>query len=214
MLGQPLKTSTETVAQWLAEYPSHATVQQRLAYATRESYALNARRIEPHVGHLRLSDLSATHTQSLYNVLLTTGISSNSVGQVCALLRKSVKTAVRRRLIYNNPCDSVDVPRGRARDIEPQTVDQVRQVFRATQHEELHPLWVTLVTTGLRIGEALGLKWEDIQWDEKRMTVRRSVQRQGDQGLVFKDAKTHRSRRWIHLADETVRVLRRCYLKQ
>ena len=83
------------------------------------------------------------------------------------------------------------------------------RVPEQTRDDPLHALWVLLTTTGLRIGEALGLKWSDFTPKTQMLTVRRAVQRQKGKGLVFVDAKTDRSRRTLLLADFTAEALQR-----
>ncbi len=77
-----------------------------------------------------------------------------------------------------------------------------------------HGLWVLLGTAGLRLGEASGLKWEDLDLAAGKLTVRRALQRQRGKGLVLVEPKTPRSRRTIHLADCAVEALRRHRARQ
>jgi integrase len=91
-----------------------------------------------------------------------------------------------------------------------QTLDeaQVRQLFTATAGDDLHALWVVLATTGLRLGEALGLKWSDIDFAESRLVVRRALQRQRENGLVFVEPKTAKSRRTVYFPTGTGEALK------
>jgi integrase len=70
-----------------------------------------------------------------------------------------------------------------------------------------HGLWVFLVTTGLRLGEALALRWSDVDLTEGQVTIRRAIQRQRGAGLVFVEPKSARSRRTVPIPRETVYVL-------
>ena len=88
------------------------------------------------------------------------------------------------------------------------TSEQVETLFEASTDDRFRPLWVTLVTTGLRLGEATGLQWSDIDLDGARLTVRRALQRQRGAGLVLVEPKTSRSRRTLHLSAVTVAALR------
>lgn len=75
------------------------------------------------------------------------------------------------------------------------------------QYHRLHALWVLLATTGLRLGEALGLLWTDIDFASGRLVVKRALQRQPDIGYVFVEPKTARSRRTVYLALGALRTL-------
>ncbi len=78
---------------------------------------------------------------------------------------------------------------------------QLQQLLNFTAGSRWHGLWVLLGTTGLRLGEALGLKWDDIDFTERRLVVRRTLQRHPGRGLVFAPPKTEKSRRTIHLSE-------------
>src|SRR5207244_1590461 len=96
-----------------------------------------------------------------------------------------------------NPAALLFPPRPRRREMTALTVDQLLALFAATQGDRLHVLWVLLATAGLRVGEALGLKWEDVDLDARRLTVKRALQQRRAVGLVFVEPKTPRSRRAV-----------------
>lgn len=76
---------------------------------------------------------------------------------------------------------------------------QLSTLLASARDSHWYPLWVLLGTGGLRIGEALGLKWSDVDLDTGRLQVRRALQRQRGCGLVFVEPKSYRSRRMVCL---------------
>src|SRR5260370_32679136 len=84
-----------------------------------------------------------------------------------------------------------------------------RLLFDATEGGRLHALWVLLATTGLRLGEALGVTWPDVDFERGSLTVRRALQRLPKRlgGVVLVEPKTDRSRRTVYLAPGTVAAL-------
>jgi integrase len=74
-------------------------------------------------------------------------------------------------------------------------------LLSATAGNRWHTLWVLLATTGMRLGEALGLKWVDVYLAEGRLVVRRTLLRHPGRGSIFAPPKTEKSRRTIHLSD-------------
>jgi integrase len=78
----------------------------------------------------------------------------------------------------------------------------------ATRDHPGYPLYVLAITTGMRLGELLGLRWEDIDLDANRLVVRRALQRQNEAGLVFVEPKTSRSRRTIVLSQRAISSLK------
>jgi integrase len=87
------------------------------------------------------------------------------------------------------------------------TEEEVGRLFQASQGHRLHALWVLLATTGLRLGEARGLLWSDIDFVNGRLVVNRALQRQTGTGYVFVEPKTARSRRTVYLAPGTLSAL-------
>src|SRR2546425_1356200 len=71
----------------------------------------------------------------------------------------------------------------------------------------MHALWVVLATPGLRLGEALGLQWSDVDSTQGKVVIRRALQRQRGIGLVLVEPKTDRSRRTVYLAPGTIASL-------
>ena len=89
------------------------------------------------------------------------------------------------------------------------TPEQARAFLTATAEHPSHALYVLAITTGMRAGELLGLKWEDIDLDAGRLSVQRALQQQnGGKGLVFVTPKTAKSRRVIELGERAVTALR------
>jgi len=93
--------------------------------------------------------------------------------------------------------------------MQPLTPEQVQALLASSADDSLHPLWVLLVTTGLRIGEATGLEWQHIDLDRGTLVVRQALQRQQGKGWVLVEPKTGRSRRTVCLAGGTIEALRR-----
>jgi integrase len=109
--------------------------------------------------------------------------------------------------MLRNPTEAVTVPRPTRREMHTLTEEDVRRLFEASRGHRLHALWVLLVTTGLRLGEARGLLWSDLDFASGRLVVNRALQRQPGVGFVFAEPKTSRSRRMVYLAPGTLGAL-------
>jgi integrase len=94
------------------------------------------------------------------------------------------------------------------------TAEQADILFEGTKGESLHTLWIVLCTTGLRLGEALGLKWVDVDLNTRCLVVCRALQRQTGKGLVFVEPKTAMSRRTVQLTDFACEALREHRVQQ
>ena len=94
------------------------------------------------------------------------------------MLHNAMKKAVQWGLIGRNPTEAASVPRPERAEMKTLDEDQVRRLFEATKDDTDHALWVLLATTGARLGEALGLKWQDVDLVQSRLMIRRALQRQ------------------------------------
>jgi integrase len=192
------------LARWLED-----SVRDSVRPKTFESYELNVRRLQPLIGSVKLGSLSPAHVQGAYAALLRRGLSARSVHHAHAVLHRALKQAVLWNLIPRNPTEAASRPRPVRTEMKTLNEREVRQLFESSEEERFHALWVVLATTGIRLGEALGLKWDDADLSSGRLTVRRCLQRQRGKGLVFVEPKTSRSRRTIHLAPGAISALTR-----
>src|SRR5215470_1412538 len=106
------------------------------------------------------------------------------------------------------PTELVSVPPLPYREMQALSRAQLEVLFETSLETRWYPLWVLLGTTGLRIGEALGLKWSDVDLLAGRLRVRRALQRQRGRGLVFVEPKSVTSRRCVELPQLAIPVLK------
>ena len=220
--GELIPAERETTAQFLERWLVDV-VKPGVRPRTHEAYALNVRRLLPYIGKERLTALTPAKIQAAYGALLTKGLSRRTaerglsrrtVEQAHTVLHTALRYAVRARLLAFNPADAVIAPRPERREMKTLHPAQVQQLRDSTTDDRLHAVWVLLATTGLRLGEATGLRWEDVDHDAGQLTVRRALQRQRGKGLVLVEPKTARSRRTIHLTSVAVDALRRHNTRQ
>jgi integrase len=165
------------------------------------------RRINEHLGALPLIQLAAPDIQAAYRRLGDRGLTDYSVRQVHSLLDRALRHAIQWGLISRNPAALVFPPRPRRREMTALSAAQLMRLLEYARGQRLQPLLVILGTTGLRIGEALGLRWRDVDLDAGRLVVRQALQRRRGAGLVFVEPKTARSRRTVHLATIAIDAL-------
>lgn len=138
---------------------------------------------------------------STYASLLKSGLSPRSVEQAHCVLHLALKHAMHWGTIRSNPSELVTPPRPRTREMTALNGCQLQQLLDSSAGSRWHVLWVVLGTTGMRLGEALGLKWDDIYLGDGRLVVRRTLLRHPGRGLLFAPPKTEKSRRTIHLSE-------------
>lgn len=158
--------------------------------------------LTPILGNLRLDRISALHIQSLYRTKLASGLPPRTVQIIHTTLHKALKQAVKWSLIPRNVTEAVDPPQSPRKEIRPLSEEQVKVLLEAAQGTELYALYVLAVTTGMRRGELLGLKWEDLDLQAETIQVKRTVFN-GKIGTP----KTSKGRRSIKLTQEAIRTL-------
>jgi integrase len=173
--------------------------------------------IAPHIGSVKLAKLTGSQVNALYAKLAESGrkdgargLSPMTVHHVHGCLHKACKDAVRWGHISRNPLDAADPPRKKgenAKEMQTWTKEQLKAFLDAVADERLSPLWHTIAMTGMRRGEALGLRWSDVDLEAGRLSVRRALVPVSRE-VVVSEPKTVKGRRVIALDPGTVEVLK------
>lgn len=182
---------------------------------TFSSYLVHVERhIIPRLGSLQLQQITAAQVNLLYARLLSEPdergrrLSPSTVRRVHATLHRALKDAVRWSRIPRNPADGADPPRavGFDREMKVWSADELRTFLAAEREGALYPLWLTLGTTGMRRGEALGLAWEDVDLEAGRLSIRKTRIMNGYETLLS-TPKTKKGRRLLALDAATTGAL-------
>lgn len=159
--------------------------------------------IKPKLGMVPLAKLTPEQIQQHYARELAAGLSPSSVRGQYAVFHQALEQAMVWRLIPRNPADFVKPPRLNKRESAWLSDVQARQLLAAARGEPLEPLWWLALTTAMRQGELLALRWRDLDLDGGAVIVRANINRQGEVG----ETKNHRQRR-IDLIAPVVALLR------
>ena len=193
----------EYLDRWLAD-----SVADTVRQTTFERYEQIVRvHIRPVLGTLKVKNLTPSHVRGLYRQKLEAGLSARTVQYVHVTLHKALKQAVADGLIPRNPTDSVRPAQVRKEEIRPLTPEQVKMLFETAKGDRLETLYVLAITTGLRQGELLGLKWEDVDLGAGTLQVRRTLTT-AKGGPVLSTPKTKGSRRTVKLSQTALGALR------
>lgn len=182
--------------------------QHPAAARTVDAYELCTRRVDGELGQVPLAKLGPQLIQRAYDRLLSGGLSVRTVFQTHAVLHRALKQAQQWGLLGVDPTGLVAAPRPQSREMTALSTAQLSRLLASARDSRWYPVWVLLGTAGLRIGEALGLRWSDVDLDQGCLQIRRALQRQRGRGLVFVEPKTRRSRRLVCLSGLAVEALR------
>jgi len=205
LLVGPQQTMKDYLEYWLEEVHK-----SKLRIGTYRSYrgVLNCHLI-PGLGHIRLQKLTPQHVQSLYSKKHTEeGLSPGRIRVIHIVLHKALNHAVRVNLVARNVCDQVELPREERHEGLALTPEQAQQLLQKVREHRLDALLTLALTTGMRIGEILSLRWQDVDLKAGFLQVRRTVGYYGKRGFVVGEPKTESSRRTIVLPDFLVEKLK------
>jgi integrase len=163
--------------------------------------------ITPTLGRVRLDKLTPQHFEKLYAKLLDDGLSAQTVLHVHRVAHVALKHAVRSGLLTRNVTDHVAPPRPTPKHMATLSADQVRALFLAAAGDRLEALYVLAITTGMRQGELLALRWSSVNLKAKRLAVTETLQRDGGH-FRFEEPKTKASRRQVEVSELAIEALR------
>jgi integrase len=158
------------------------------------------------LGKQALAKLTAQHIEMFYTRKLADGAQASAIRFCHKVLRAALTDAVRLGLIYRNVASLVKPPRARTQEMAVYTEEQVTTLLKNLRGARLGPLIVMALATGMREGELLALRWQDIDFERATVLVHANLI-WTPQEYVFEEAKTPHSRRRIALPQIAVKAL-------
>ena len=231
---QKVLPKLQEVRQWLADskyqdehsnidFPSSMTVNAWFEYwigikkrtvrpNTIRNYTERYRHnIEPVIGTKMLSAVNSIHCQSIMNRMADQGYRTTTIYQTRIALYNMLDYAFLNDVIMKNPCSKVvksDIGKA-SRKKEALTRDTQRTFCRTVEGNAYECQYRFLLQTGLRTGELVGLKWSDVDWDERALTINRSMEyRHSTKEWRVGEPKSKSGYRTIPLTDEAIEILR------
>jgi len=203
--GLVFEVGTMTVGEYLDRWLGD--VRDTVRKSTHEGYEYAVRpHIKPALGRIKLKDLNPAQIRWFYRDRLDFGLAPATVHKQHVVLHKALKAAVADGLIPRNAAAGLKLPRITREEIDPLTEEESRRLLEAVRGERLEALYVLALNTGMRQGELLALKWEDVDLEGGRLRVRRTLTH-ADKAFVLGEPKTKNSRRTIRLTKGTISAL-------
>jgi integrase len=202
-----------TVGRFLERWLNDA-VRPAVRPSTLRSYEMHVRLyLVPDIGRLPLARLSPIEVQGMLNDRLKSGLSARTVHHIRAVLRRALNQAIRWGLISRNVATLVDGPRVERHHVRAISPSEARALLEAVTGDRLAALYTVALAVGLRQGEALGLSWDDVDFEGGSLTVRKALQRI-DGALRLVEPKTTRSRRTVAMSSVVAAALRQHRTRQ
>ena len=205
-----LGRQTEGVKTPLNQYLDRwlGTAKMRLREKSYEDYtSLLERHVRPQLGEKLLGTISPLDIQNVCQQMIERGLSARTVHYTHAVLGSALRQAVKWHLLAQCPADGVQLPRLVKREMRVLSAEQARMFLKIALGTIYGPVFAVAMTTGMRPSEYLGLKWQDIDWDQGTVSVSRTLGR-GTRGWRFAETKRAGSRRVIKLQNWIVRLLK------
>jgi len=207
--GRPLPDDRLTVADYLHRW-LRDVVKPGVRPSVYVRYEQNVRcHLIPTLGAIRLSRLTPQDVQAMVAAKQRTNLAPRTVHQMLAVLHNALQVAWEWGLVQRNVCDVVKGPKLERKEmpvLDPVQSLRLLELVRDTRLEG--PVTIAL-TTGLRLGEVLGLRWEDVDLAGRTIRVAQQLRRVPGEGLVFSEPKSRTSRRMVALTEIGVVALER-----
>lgn len=202
--GTYVEPSKETLAsfiqQWLIEK------KKNVRNSTYESYEILSKvHIIPKIGHYQLNKLNQVHINKFYDELSET-LSNSTILKIHKILKMALNKAVQYGYIAKNIMGVIDAPRLNKPEMTVWNEEEVRSFLEVAKEERLYIAFLLAVTTGMRRGEILGLRWKNIDFENYSISVIQTLSNTGDR---FQETKTSNGKRSIALPVEVIDQLRR-----
>jgi integrase len=177
--GLPARDKRTTLETFTLEWITSALAASDRKSTTKTMYAGVARVhiVGSHIGGLALDKVRPMHVEGWIVGLRAKGLSESTVRSAYTILRAILDTAVRDGALARNPAAAVKRPKVTAKESVFLTPEQVRALLDAAKSSRYAPLFSLLVNTGVRRGEALALRWSDIDFEDKFLRVRGTLAR-------------------------------------
>ena len=173
--GNELNGGNITLTEWFEEFLvlyKKERVKEVTLYRIRQTFNTCKKDV---IGNMQLKDIRGIHIQQLINVLSKNGFSYGTLNNLKALLNEMFKKAIGNGFIIINPCEAIILPRKERYEQRYLTTKEQTMFLESANGYVHYDIFCANLSCGMRIGELLGLKWSDIDFDKKTINIQRTL---------------------------------------
>ena len=205
--GLPIAIERQTITQYVEHYIA-TVISLHGKTTTLDNYrGIVKRYLTPAFGQRALAKLMPADVELLHKAMRDRGLALRTIRGAHMLLHGALKHAVHQGTLPRNVCDVVSSPTPPRADIKPLSPEQIRQLLDTAEGDRFDALYHVALTTGMRLGELVGLRWQDIDLERGAVSVRQQINRLVGQGSVVSQPKGKRGRS-IPIPQTTIAALR------
>ncbi|MDR4171175.1 site-specific integrase [Bacillus nitratireducens] len=203
--GTFVDPSKITLKEYLIEWLEIKKMSVEKSSLSRYQSSINTH-IIPSIGMVPLHKLNVMHIQKCYQSGLNSGIANNTILFQHRVLRAALNLAVKQNIISRNPATLAVIPKTEKSSIQTWTEAEVKQFLLHSQESRYHIGYLLAITTGMRLGEVLGLRWQDVDFNNHTVTINQTL---GHDNKIKTSAKNNSSKRTIPIPLEVIEELKR-----
>ena len=203
--GNLARKSPKKMGEWMDEWLSNYL--PNIEETTRKGYKTKIRcYIKPAIGDIFVTSLRTEHIQKMINDMKDSGLSPKNIRDTFNNINAALKKAVKLRIIPHNPCDAVELPKLKKYRAAVYPPEMIQKVLNVASGTDMYLPVFLLVMVGLRRGELLALRWENVDFKNNLLKVRYNMVN-GEEGCIIKAPKSEAGIRDISLGKDVMDVL-------
>lgn len=187
---------------WLGQHRS--ALREKTAH---QYSSLILKHIQTYFGETKIKDLTPIGIDKYYLALQESSVGVRTIHIIHHILHASLDNAVRYGLLTSNPTQGAALPTYRFDEMQVLNKEQVGRFLKAARESSSFALYHLALVTGMRMGELLGLKWSDIDFESGLISVQRQRQYVPGEGITLVEPKTRYGRRTIKVGDMSLQIL-------
>jgi len=205
--GTFIEETDETLEQFMKNWLQNKKNQVRPGTWKSYAWLINTHLI-PHLGKVKIFQLKPRHLNDLYNQKLLNAISANSIKKLHGLIKDALDEGIGFGDISKNVANAVTPPRVKKVKFEVWDEQNLKMFLETAKQNRFYVAFELAASTGMRVGEILGLRWRDVDLGEAKLSIRQAYTK-AESGYEFHEPKTSSGERSVALFPGTVELLKR-----